>query len=73
MKQLKIKVTESNGKDWGYKNVMSMNWYKDGKLNMVSVDFMNSGKSSEYSIFYNYEGTLRNNHGNLSGEIFYNK
>ena len=26
MKQPKIKITDTYGKDWGYKKIMSMNW-----------------------------------------------
>jgi hypothetical protein len=71
MKQPKIKITDTNGKDWGYKKVMSMNWDNDGRLWVVNVDFMESGNSNEFSPFYNYTGEFTNVHGNLKGEIVF--
>lgn len=71
MKQPKIKITDTNGKDWGYKKVMSMHWDNDGRLWVVNVDFMESGNSNEFSPFYNYTGEFTNVHGNLKGEIVF--
>jgi hypothetical protein len=69
MKQPKMKVTDSNGKDWGCKKVMSMNWDNVGKLWVVSIDFIESGLSYEFISFYNHSGEFKNVHGNLKGEI----
>ena len=69
MKQPKIKITDTNGKDLGCKKVMSMNWDSDGRLWVVSVDFMEDGNSNEFLPFYNYTGEFVDVHGNLKGEI----
>lgn len=71
MKQLKIKITDTNGKDWGYKKVMSMNQDNYGRLYMVIIDFMEFGNSNEFSPFYNYTGEFINVHGNLKGKIVF--
>ena len=68
MKQLKVKVLDTNGsKDWGYKKVMSMHWNINGKLYLIMVDFMESG--SDFSAFYNYTGEFINRHGNLKAKF----
>jgi len=68
-KQPMMKITDTNGKDWGFKKVMSMNWDNDGKLWSVLIDFMENGNSNDFSPFYNYTGEFINQHGNLKGKI----
>lgn len=71
MKQPIMRVTDIHGNDFGYKKIMKMSWDNDGHLWCVSIDFMDSGNSNEFSPFYNYTGEFVNNHGNLKGEIVY--
>lgn len=74
MKQLKIKITDVNGKDWGYKKIMSMSWDNQGNLYMIMVNFMESDIASNFAPFYDYNNTgeFTNNAGNLKGKIIYN-
>ena len=75
MKQLKLKITDLNGKHWGDKKIMSMNWDDDGKVWMIDVDFMETGNSNDFTPFYyygvnkNHSGEFLNLGGNLKGEI----
>lgn len=71
MIQPKMRVIDTNGKDWGYKPVMSMNWDSNGRLWMVSIDFIESGNSNEFLPLYNHPFGFANYHGNLKGEIFF--
>jgi len=73
MKQPKVKVTDINGKEWGFKKVTSMNWDHLGNLWMISVDFMETGISGEMSPFYDYDrtGEFVNRHGNLKAKLIF--
>lgn len=66
-----MRVTDTNGRDWGLKKIMSMNWDSDGLLWIVKVDFMESGNSNDFSAFYNHTGEFISIHGNLIGELVY--
>jgi hypothetical protein len=71
MKQPKMKITDINGKDWGCKKVISMNWDDGGNIWMVTIDFMDNGNSNDFAHLYNYTGELVDAHGNLKGEIVF--
>lgn len=71
MKQPKIKITDTNGKNWGHRKIISMNWNNIGVLWLITVDFMESGNSNDFATFYDYDNTseFTNIHGNLKGII----
>ncbi len=69
--QPKIKITDVvDGKEWGFKNIMSMNWDNNNKLNCITVDFMEDGNSNEFLPLYNNGGgEFISVHRNLKGEF----
>ena len=73
MKQPKMEITDINGKHWGQKKIMSLNWSSDGKLVSAGVNFMNFRHSSDLAIFYDYigNGEFINTHKNLKGTIIF--
>ena len=67
MKQPKIKITDIHGKDWGVKNVKTLHWNLDGKLNTIQVDFTET--MDMYDI--DDKGVFTNTHGNMKGVIIW--
>jgi hypothetical protein len=73
MKQPKMKIIDIHGKEWGEKNVRSINWDHSGNLWVVNVDFMGDDNSNGFLPFYNYTGEFVSVHGNLKGELIYHQ
>lgn len=72
MKQPFMLVTDNQGNDYGLKKVMLIRFDDNGILCMVSIDFMESGNSNDFSPFYNKgDGEFTNIHGNLKGKIIF--
>lgn len=69
MKQLNIRIVDINGKDWGMKSIVSLNWNLQGDLWSIQVDFM--GNHQDLLIMYDYDGLgeFKNTHGNLIGRL----
>lgn len=71
MKQPKMRVTSTQGKDWGYKRVVSMHWDNNERLWLVNIDFMESGNSNDFLSLYNHTGEFISSQGNLKGELVF--
>jgi len=68
MEQLNIHIQENNGKDWGIKKIVSINW-SHGRIYNISIDWYDNEIDSIPMWDYNGTGEFVNSHGNLIGKI----
>ena len=61
MKQPKIKI-ECNGKDWGIKKIMGINWNRNGLIESVFVQFENVSipSCSDFQMYAEYDSSMKN-------------
>jgi hypothetical protein len=69
MNQPKIHIVEDNGKDWGIYDVKAVFWDVKNTITSIRIDFIEHPFYS-HTYFYNqYNGTFKNSHGNLIGNL----
>ena len=73
MKQLKVRVKDNTGYDWGMKKVISAHWNAQGELETLVVNFMESENSNDYSAFNKQGDEYINRAGNLIAKIIDNE
>jgi len=73
MRQLKVRVKDNTGHDWGIKKVISAHWNTQGELGTLVINFMESENSNDYSAFDKQGDEYINRNGNLIAKIIDNE
>ena len=73
MKELKVRVKDNSGHDWGTSKVVSAHWNTQGELETLVVDFTGDNNSNYYIAFDKQGDAFINRHGNLIAKIIDNE